>query len=158
MSIYLTLLNPWFRACKSTDPEAVACAERSQAETPSSGGRVRLEMERKVRKLESKALHETCYRTHDTSIQELAYYRYLQLGGTLDEWLAIKQKSPSNTLLHWITASWKCEKTLSAMNNTSSKHSARDQHMRSLLRRFLTKERQPHSRHHTRRSSTRARI
>ena len=48
-SIYLTLFNTWFRVYESTDPEAVACAERSQAETASSGSRMRPEIEHHIR-------------------------------------------------------------------------------------------------------------
>lgn len=73
---------------------------------------------RKARQLERNDLLEHYFPTYGTRVEDHTYRRYLQLGGTSDEWSSIKQKFPSNTLLHWLAALWKREESVEAMNNT----------------------------------------
>lgn len=79
-----------------------------------------IEQKQRARKLERKDLLEAYHTTHGAQVQQHTHHRYLQLGGTSEDWLAIRQKCPNNTLLYWLAALWKREETVKAMDNTAS--------------------------------------
>jgi hypothetical protein len=78
------------------------------------------EQEQKARKLERKELLEYYYTNHGAQVQEHSYRCYLQLGGTSEDCLDIRQKLPSNTLLYWLAALWKREDIIKDMDNTAT--------------------------------------